>query len=674
MKREILAPAGAFEQLEAAVRSGADAVYLGYGSFNARRNAKNFTFDELCKAVDYCHVRGVKVHAALNTLVTEKELRSAYDDIVSVAKAGVDAVIVQDLGVAKMVKQFVPELEMHASTQLSVHNVSGVKQLEEFGFKRAVLARELSLSEIEEICKSTDIEIEVFIHGALCMSFSGCCYLSSVLGQRSGNRGLCAQPCRLDFKLENKNYALSLKDMSHIKYIHRLAEAGVCSFKIEGRMKRPEYVAAAVSACKTAIDGKEPDLKTLQAVFSRSGFTDGYLTASRNADMFGHRSKEDVTAAASVLKEIAAGYRNEAKRVSIDINISVKKGSEVSLLVSDGSNFVSVKGDIPDEAVTRAITEDEVVKQIGKTGGTPYFVNSIDVSVEDGLTLPLSHLNALRRDALERLSALRCKKKDYKILPFCLPERQKRVFSQTKYVIRVLKYSQLELIDGNAAIVLPLKEITREALDRFKFVCAELPALIFGEDESKISALIEEKKALGLKYLWCENVGAVYLAKKAGLTAIGGYGLNLINSNAVEVASEMGIKAAVVSFETSASNLNLLKSDIPLGIIGYGHLPLMEMRACPKRSKNGCGDCKGHGTVTDRMNIRFPLLCNERRFTTLLNSVPLYVADKGIDAEFTLLYFNTESPKRVAEIYKMYRQNALPDFDRTTGLYFKSLK
>ncbi len=279
---EILAPAGNEQSLIAAVRSGADAVYLGTGAFNARRNADNFKDNSLAEAVNYCHGRGVKVYVTLNTLIRDEELPAFLDAAREVAEAGPDGVIVQDLAVVKVLKTICPDLPLVASTQMSVHNAAGVKALEDLGFSRVVLARELTLEEIRKIRSETRAELEVFIHGALCMSVSGMCYYSAMMGERSGNRGLCAQPCRLNSACNGRPYALSLKDMSFITRVRDLEAAGVCSVKIEGRMKRPEYVAAAVTAVRTALDGKEPDMATLQAVFSRSGFTDGYLTGKRN--------------------------------------------------------------------------------------------------------------------------------------------------------------------------------------------------------------------------------------------------------------------------------------------------------------------------------------------------------------------------------------------------------
>ena len=664
---EILAPAGAREQLEAAIRAGADAVYLGYGAFNARRNAKNFSPEELKDAINYAHVHGVKIHATVNTLVNDSELDQVVNDITELCDAGVDALIVQDLGVARIIKKIFPQMEMHASTQLTVHNLSGVRLLERLGFSRVVLARELSLEEIRSIAQSTSCEIEVFVHGALCMCVSGGCYLSSMLGQRSGNRGLCAQPCRLDFKTGNKDHALSLKDMCHIPYIKELASAGVTSFKIEGRMKRPEYVYASVSACRDALNGKAPDTELLKAVFSRSGFTDGYLKAKRNENMFGYRTKDDVVAAESVLKDLRQKYKNEVANVAIDVFAEISENVPVSLTVSDGVNTVFVSGAVPEQAQNRATSYDDVKKQLSKVGGTPYFINSIEISIGESLSVPFSELNELRRNALNELSAKRCAHSAPEALPFTF--EKKAAQSENRIFIRLENASQALLLNENDSIILPISQLNSEILKR-KNVFGEIPSIIF--NEKPIKELLSEKKALGLTDVFCDNVGAIELARAVGLNVYAGWGMNALNSQTLCTLKELDVKGAVVSFETGISNFNSLSGEMPLGIIGYGYLPLMRMRACPLKAKD-CGACKGFGTVTDRMNVNFLLKCHDRQFTTLYNSVPLYVGDKNINASFHVLYFTSESPQDVRRIYDLYKNGEKADFSRTTGLYFKQL-
>ncbi len=394
---EILAPAGGREQLIAAVYSGADAVYLGTKGFNARRKADNFGEDELKKAVAFCHGRGVRVHVTVNTLVTDSELSALWDTVREVAESGADAVILQDMAATALFREHVPDLPRHASTQMSIHNAEGARLAQEMGFSRVILARELSLREIREIREAVDIELECFVHGALCMGFSGQCLLSAFLGERSGNRGLCAQPCRLDFRAGERNYALSLKDACLIPYCRELAEAGVSSLKIEGRLRRPEYVAAAVDACRKALAGEKPDLGDLERVFSRSGFTDGYLRGKRDLSMFGRRTEEDKADSAAVLGRLSGLYRRENSRVDVDMALTLKPGQGVTLTVSDGLRQITVSGPEPEPVRTQA---PEFRSQLARTGGTPFRMRELELDAAPGWT---AKLNPLRREALDRL-------------------------------------------------------------------------------------------------------------------------------------------------------------------------------------------------------------------------------------------------------------------------------
>ena len=440
---EILAPVGGKEQLIAAVRSGTNAVYLGAKNFNARRNASNFEDFELPEIVSYCHARNVKVHVVLNTLVMDSEIPALMEEIKNVALSGADAVIVQDLAVAKLVREICPSMEMHASTQMTIHDLAGALEAQNLGFKRAVLSRELSLDEIKYISERTDIELEAFVHGALCMCMSGCCYLSSVLGGRSGNRGLCAQPCRLDFRFGEKNHALSLKDMSHIEHIRELASAGVCSFKIEGRMKRPEYVAAAVTACRAALNGEKPDIESLRAVFSRQGFTDGYFTGKRTPDMFGFRSHEDVTAADKVLKNLANLYKDEGKCVPLKMELFISETAPSLLKVSDRKNTVSVTGGICEKAM-RAPTDKALAERyLSKTGGTPFFLSELEFSAEGEPIIAAGELNEMRRKALAQLSEMREKVLPHSVSDFEIPKFEKHIAKNTAIRIRAEKFEQV---------------------------------------------------------------------------------------------------------------------------------------------------------------------------------------------------------------------------------------
>ena len=393
---ELLAPAGSMEAVTAAVQNGADAVYLGYGDFNARRNAKNFTGDEAAAAVSYCHLRGVKVFLTLNTLLTDRELAGAAQEAAQASAMGVDAVLVQDLGVLRMLRQTVPDLPVHASTQMTVHSLDGVKQCADLGMSRVVLSRELSRDQIEYICARSPVEIEVFAHGALCMCYSGQCFFSSVIGGRSGNRGLCAQPCRLKYGWGNKadGSPLSLKDMSLAGHLRELRKMGVACVKIEGRMKRPEYVAVVTGIYARAIrEGREPtaeELEQLRSAFSRDGFTDGYFLGQTGPEMFGTR--QDEAEPRELFTQARATYESgENRKEPVRMYAMLRRGEPAQVAVQDAQeHLASVTGPVPEEAVNVPLTREKVEGQLSRTGGTPFSCEKVTVHVDEGLSLPLS--------------------------------------------------------------------------------------------------------------------------------------------------------------------------------------------------------------------------------------------------------------------------------------------
>lgn len=403
---EILAPCGGEDSLPAALNCGADAVYLGASAFSARRNAKNFTDEQLYNAVRECHISGVKVYVTLNTLVFDDELERLAETAAMIADSGVDGVIVQDLGAARVIHRAAPSLRLHASTQMTVTSAAGAEFARKNGFSRAVLAREMSLEEIERVVKSVDIETEVFVHGALCVCVSGQCLMSAMYGGRSGNRGLCAQPCRLDFTCGERHNVLSLKDLSVIERLPELDRIGVTSAKIEGRMKRPEYVAAAVTACRDILSGRKPDMDTLRAVFSRSGFTQSYFDGTL-ADMQGVRTKDDVIAADGALSALKRLYDKPYKRHTADIVLTVAAGEPVTAKVSCGDITLDFVSDIvPEKAMNRAVTADEIVSRLRKTGGTIYEIGTCDVTVGEGLMLSAASVNEIRRRILAELDEM----------------------------------------------------------------------------------------------------------------------------------------------------------------------------------------------------------------------------------------------------------------------------
>ncbi|MCR5207873.1 MAG: U32 family peptidase [Eubacterium sp.] len=666
MNFEILAPCGGIESLEAAVRCGANAVYLGTKELNARRNAHNFDFDELKRAVRYCHERNVKVYVTVNTLVFDSEFDAAYETVVSCLECGADAFIVQDLGLAKMIRKCFPDAKLHASTQCSVNTPEGFRELERLGFSRAVVPREMSLDEIKEIRRSTDMELEMFVHGALCMSVSGQCYLSGMLGGRSGNRGLCAQPCRLAFSADEKEaHDLSLKDLSLIEHLAEIESAGVFSLKIEGRMKRPEYVAAAVTACKNAIEGRysKKNGETLKNVFSRSGFTDGYFTGKRN-DMFGIRLKEDVTAAGGVLKELSRLYEKEAPLIELSLDFTCTENEPVTLTGKANGKTVTATGAAPEKALNKPLTEDSVKERLSKLGGTPYYAGEIKITLGEGLIIPASGLNALRREVCEKLGEE--KKREFTALGYePIPPRIKR--GAPYYTARFTSASQIPDNHPFKRIFLPLQADGNDFVKHKAGV--EIPRGLFGCEE-KLKSRLAELKALGVREALCSNLGAYKTAESLGFTAYGDFGLNITNSETARL-----FRSPVLSFELTLSQAEKINAD-DTGIIGYGRLPLMLTRNCPVKTRVGCERCKKNGALSDRKGYSFPVVCSPYPCVEILNSVPLILSDRigEINTDFIHFYFTDEDKSEVNDIVNMYKTRKKFNGNYTRGLYYRGVK
>lgn len=667
---EILAPAGGREQLIAAVRCGADAVYLGAKGFNARRNAANFDDNELEESVKYCHQRGVKVYVTINTLVMDDEMDKLYATCDEVAACGVDGVIIQDLAVNAYFREHYPTLRRISSTQMAIHNVQGARALKEMGYDRMVLARETTLAEMKKI-NEAGVEMEAFVHGALCVCLSGACYFSSMLGGRSGNRGLCAQPCRLNFKCRGREYALSLKDLSYLERLPELEAAGVKSLKIEGRMKRPEYVAAAVTACRAALDGKKVDMETLKSVFSRSGFTQNYLDGKRNLDMYGTRRKEDVEAAGKVLGELAGLYRAERASLPVKLQLRIMK-NQAELYGESGEYRAKAAGGTP----FLAEKDLDPSRQLTKTGGTPFYVEELSVDNPHGLSLRAAEVNDLRRQVLDALMKERglLRGHEKKETLDCAHERghkKTEVCKTGEWWGRFACGEQVCCEEDFGRIILPLEEI--RGIPWEKAVC-ELPAVLFPEDEERYVARLKTLKEQGLRAVYAENMYGVHLGKTLGLEVLGGAGLNILNAKAMAEYRDLGLDAATVSFECSMKKADEMDKCLPSGLIAYGRLPLMRMRNCPGRGKNGCGDCKGRYELTDDKGARFPVICAGRKYVSVHNSVPLHIADKRMaKMDFYTLYFTTESREESEKILRDYQEKRGSLENRTGGLYYRTL-
>ena len=535
---ELLSPAGSMEALRAAVQNGANAVYLGYDAFNARMGARNFSVDELQEAIVYCHVRGVQVHLTLNTLVSDREMARAAEVIRTAAVLGVDAFIVQDLGVVALCREIAPEVPIHASTQMSIHSLEGVQQAAELGVSRVVLSRELPREEIAHICRRSPVEIEVFVHGALCMCYSGQCYLSSVIGRRSGNRGQCAQPCRLPYgygRFEPNRYPLSLKDNCLVEYLDDLRRLGVSSLKIEGRMKRPEYVAVVTKAYRTALDGKrvtEEDLRELEAVFSRQGFTQGYYEGKTGADMFGVRQEPEEN------RELFAAARatyesGENIRIPIRFYAMIRRDEPAQLAVEDDAGHVcKANGPIPEEAQVRALTEEELAERLGKTGGTPYVCAQVRARIDPGLMLPASAINAMRRDALAILTAQRGRAPKRQINAYNPPALYDGMSGELQLTISVRQVSQITsrmLALRPAVLYVPLEELVEHPelpglLGVETQLAAILPRVVWSGENQRLAQQLRSVYAMGVRQLLVGNLGQVRIAKAAGFAVRGDFG------------------------------------------------------------------------------------------------------------------------------------------------------
>jgi len=679
---EILAPAGSYESLEAAVLCGADAVYLGVSSFNARRNAKNFDFDELKKAIDFCHERGVRVHLTLNTLVTDNELEEAVSVAQKATLCGIDAIIVQDVGLADILRKVIPETQLHASTQMSVQTDEGIKFLADCGFTRAVLPRELSKKEILHLLKMSPIELEMFVHGALCMSVSGQCFMSAMLGQRSANRGLCAQPCRLPFKVNGgTGNDLSLKDNSLIPHIREMAEAGIVSFKIEGRMKRPEYVAAAVTSCRNALDGKKDSLldNDLKNIFSRSGFTDGYYSGKTGKNMFGIRSKSDVEAAGNAIKNLQKLYEKEEPRTAVTFHIKIKHGEKIRLKVKcSGFEEEIVSDEIPQVARNKSLTEEDVKKQLEKCGGTHYFAESITAELDENIFTASSVINSLRREALSLLSKKLSENPERIINEFNFKKPTLHISEKTKTYMCFSSYSQVPQNTDDSEIFLPIfseNEDFEKLLSENKKVGAVVMRGLSSISD-KVKVRLKELKSLGVKKLICPTIDSLSLAKDTGFEIVMGFGSNICNTRSLEFFSSNGASEAIVSPEITAKTINELGAEIKRGVIAYGKIPLMLTKNCPVRNGNDCSKCNKKSVITDRKGVQFEVTC-QMGYSEILNAYPLYVFDKKKDfsnTDFFVLNFTTETREECYDIIEKYYSSSSPDEMKfTRGLYYRGI-
>ena len=691
---EILAPAGSMEALRAAVQNRANAVYLGCGNFNARQSAKNFTPQTLSEAVKYCHIRGVQVHLTLNTLVSDREMDQAADMIRLAARNNVDAFIVQDLGVVRLCRQIAPHIPVHGSTQMSVHSLEGVRACAAMGISRVVLSRELSREEIRYICANSPVEIEVFGHGALCMCYSGQCYMSAVIGGRSGNRGRCAQPCRQSYGYTHwaDKYPLSLKDNCLVSYVRELQQMGVASLKIEGRMKRPEYVATVTAVYRKALDEGQVTkamMDALYTAFNRQGFTDGYYTGQVDGNMFGVR--EDVREDPDWLEAARRSYEaGETQLVDLRFRAAVTVDGSSLTAVDPEGRTCTVNGPVPELARNLPITGAMLAQRVAKTGGTPYRCVQVGTRVDPGLTISAAAVNAMRREVLNQLTALRARREEHPLRkpkavpqykgPGGLPGLTVQV-STREQLTPVLLNLETAMLYVPFHILLEDPEMTGRLVQRGRLAAA-LPRIVHDGEMPRLRAGLQTLAQLGVRDVLAGNLGLLIPAREAGMRIHGDFGLNIFNSASMNVLRGLELSSATVSFEMTLPQIRDLSKAVNAELIGYGRLPLMVTEHCLIRGRTGECTCHLGGTkLTDKTGAEFPLIRDgDSCRSVILNGKKLSWLDRQDDlAKLGLwavrLSFTTENSREVDRVLGEYL-NPEP-FDPgacTRGLYLRGVE
>ena len=674
-KTELLAPAGKMEALYAAVQNGADAVYIGERSFSARKNAENFSQEEIKEAVKYCHVRGVNVHLALNTLISDTELKTFEKAVISAAESGVDAVIVQDIGAAGMIKKICPTLTMHASTQLTACNVYDVQALEKMGFSRVVLSRELSQKEIEHIYKNTDAELEAFVHGALCISFSGKCLMSSFIGGRSGNRGLCAQPCRQKYQAEGKSgYFLSPRDLCLAGELEKMIQAGVTSFKIEGRMKSPEYVASVTSVYRKYLDSLMPlskeDEKSLEKIFVRGdGFTKGYFAGINTPEIMNYSISNDnlsSRADGDELKKMRYSYREgaENKKISVTGHLSVTDGEKSSFTLYDNEgNCVTEYGEKAQKAINAPLCHESAEARMKKMGQTPFEITEFTAEIGEGLILSAAELNRLRRDCAEKLTAERARIEKKECMPIIYPKANHKEPKKEMYIAAQVRTPEQFLSATGADIILVPTELLGKVELNEK--CALVLPQIFTDEkalEKKISEYSFPKGGYASSY------GGIKLLEKCGIKPHADFAMNIYNSFSAEEA-EKSCDVITLSPELSLSEIKEIaqKTTAQCEAVSYGYQPVMTTRACLIRGVRGDCNCQEPVSIKDKTGAEFKIYADSTtHINTVYNSRPTFMADKLKELKQSLLsgvrlLFTEEKPERVCEIISMYKKEIPPE-------------
>ena len=641
-------------------------------------------------------MRGVKVHLTLNTLVLDREMPRAAELIRMAASCGVDAFIVQDLGMVSLCRQLAPDVPIHASTQMSIHSLEGVLEAAALGCSRVVLARELPAEEIAHICKKSPVEIEVFVHGALCMCYSGQCYLSSVIGRRSGNRGQCAQPCRLPYgygRFESTRYPLSLKDNCLAGELDELRRMGVASIKIEGRMKRPEYVAIVTRAYRTVLNGgklTQADLQELENAFSRQGFTDGYFKGQTGSDMFGRRQESEDTA--DLFASARATYeQGETQRIGVRFYAMIHRGQPARLAVEDpDGNLCRTYGPVPEQAVYRSLTAQDLEQQLKKTGGTPYLCTSVRSSLDPDLMLPASAINAMRRDVIAELTAKRGRAEKPHLNAYDEPPRYDGISGEPQLTVAVRTADQITsrmLSMKPTVLYVPLSELVehpelRQRVGVETQLAAILPRVIWSGELVPIARQLRTVYDMGVRQVLAGNLGQLHIARAAGFAVRGDFGLNIVNSRAMRYLREQGLDSQLLSFELTLPQIRDISKAVPAEVLIYGRLPLMLMENCVIKNRTGTCTCQtGTVRLVDRVGEEFPIVKDPGTCrNVLLNGKKLYLLDKkdafrGMGLWALRLQFTTENPSEIDKVLMDYQGRAVFDAGSyTRGLYSRGVE
>ncbi len=683
---KILSPAGSLESLKAAVKFGADAVYLGLDDFNARTNAKNFTMDEFIEGAKYCHKRGVEVFVALNTLIYDSEIPSVIKIINKICKASADGVIIQDWGVYKLIREIVPEIKIVASTQMTINNIQGVKLLEELGFDTVVLPRELTKKEISDISKNTDINVEVFCHGALCVCYSGQCYFSSFIGERSGNRGRCAQPCRLVYEAnQKKGYLLSPKDLSLIDCLSELREIGVDTLKIEGRLKSEYYTAAVTDVYKRIADSSqkptEEDYAILNASFMRGGYTQGYFKGIKDKKLFNFQKRENPYSREtkklerhydSILRQQGDFYKSP---VDLKIELNCENKFDVSFEYLDKLYNFTSQIEIQ-EPLKAPVSEEKIISNLNKTGNEPFYFENIEIDLKGKeVFVPISEINGLRRE-----------------ISLYIDKVQSREIQPNKFVYKPLKSESVKTEETEIYVTVRtaqqikwvsefMKNVTvfakRKAISEYEKKYGELPenlGLMCERIPSSESLSLDEKflnEHKSIKKVFAGNVGSVGKFKD-NYEIYGDFTLNVSNSLSCEFFEGRNVSNLNLSVELNLKNIkNIASNNMKLSVFAYGHIPLMITESCLKSNlkKNSCD--RGPLLLKDRKGEEFIIDCEDCTKNVIYNPYPVMMADKTDELKEAgincfRIHFTYENKAQVEEILHSFKikQNPLTKFTR----------